>query len=114
MYCRNCGQQIDENITYCPNCGAPVSAENDLSNTVANTVCVNDAPSTGFAVLGFFIPLVGLILFLLCTSTQPLKAKSAGKGALIGVAVRAAIYMLIVVLNIIGMASMWQYLVDYI
>ena len=46
---------------------------------------VEDAPSAGFAVLGFFIPIVGLILFLVWHDTYPLRAKSAGKGALISV-----------------------------
>jgi len=44
----------------------------------------NDAPSGGYATLGFFIPLVGLILFLVWHNEYPLRAKSAGTGALIG------------------------------
>lgn len=53
-----------------------------------------DAPSAGFAVLGFFFPLVGLILFLVWNDRTPLKAKSAGKGALIGVCVSAGLAVL--------------------
>jgi hypothetical protein len=44
----------------------------------------SDAPSMGYAVLGFFIPLAGLILYLVWKDQYPLRAKSAGKGALIG------------------------------
>jgi len=44
----------------------------------------SDAPSLGFAVLGFFIPLVGLILYLVWKDKTPQKAKSCGKGAIIG------------------------------
>ncbi len=44
----------------------------------------DDAPSTGIAVASFFIPLLGLILYLTWNSTYPQKAKSAGKGALVG------------------------------
>lgn len=50
----------------------------------------NDAPNIGLAVLGFFIPLVGLILYLVNKDTSPLKAKSAGIGALIGFCVSIA------------------------
>ena len=50
-----------------------------------------DAPSTGFAVLGFFVPLIGLILYLIWKEKTPLKAKSAGKGALIGFCVSLAV-----------------------
>ena len=44
----------------------------------------NDAPSKGFAIIGFLIPLIGLILYLAYNDNKPLKAKSAGKGGLIG------------------------------
>ena len=49
-----------------------------------------DAPSGGFAVLGFFFPIVGLILYLVWNDRTPLKARSVGKGALIGAIVYAA------------------------
>jgi len=44
-----------------------------------------DARSGGLATLGFFFPMIGFILFLVWRGTTPLKARSAGKGALIGV-----------------------------
>jgi hypothetical protein len=31
MFCKNCGQQLPENVLFCPNCGAPVSAEEHTS-----------------------------------------------------------------------------------
>ena len=43
-----------------------------------------DAPSGGIAALGFFFPLIGLILYLVWKDETPLRAKSAGKGALAG------------------------------
>lgn len=48
-----------------------------------------DSGSLGWAVLGFFIPLVGLILFLVWKDTKPLSAKKAGIGALVSVIVGA-------------------------
>lgn len=46
-----------------------------------------DSSSFGYALLGFFIPIVGLILFLIWKDEYPLRAKSAGKGALVSVIV---------------------------
>ncbi len=43
-----------------------------------------DAPSIGFGVLGFLIPLVGLILYCVWKQDKPMRANSAGKGALFG------------------------------
>ena len=62
-----------------------------IANTVHNqepavpAPVVQDAPSFGFAVLGFFFPVVGLILYLVWFDRLPYRARSAGKGALVGV-----------------------------
>ena len=77
-YCSKCGKEIEDDAVICVHCGRSV-------NEGVATRTEVDAPNTGFAVLGFLIPLVGLILYLVYKDTQPLKAKSAGKGALIGV-----------------------------
>lgn len=57
-----------------------------------------DAPNAGFAVLSFFFPIVGLILYLVWMDQYPLKAKSCGKGALIGVITEVALVLLSVLL----------------
>lgn len=44
-----------------------------------------DSGSAGWGVLGFFFPIVGLILFIVWKSTKPRSAKNAGIGALISV-----------------------------
>ncbi len=79
-YCSKCGQELHDDADVCIHCGSATSIS---AEQVAPAV--QDAPSMGFSVLGFFIPIVGLILYLTFNnSDQPLKAKSAGKGALIG------------------------------
>jgi hypothetical protein len=47
----------------------------------------NDKKSIGFGILSFFIPLVGLILFIVWRKEMPKKAKSAGIGAIVGIVV---------------------------
>ena len=76
MFCKNCGQEIDDKAVICPKCGVPTG--NYMND---------DEPSAGFGVLSFFFPLVGLILFLVWKDERPLRAKSCGKGALISVIV---------------------------
>ena len=63
----------------------------------ANT---QNAPSGGFAVLSFFFPIVGLILYLVWHDTLPLRAKSEGKGALAGVITSAGLTILAVLLQL--------------
>ena len=60
---------------------------------------VQNAPSGGMAALGFFFPLVGFILYLVWKGQMPLKAKSAGKGALIGFIVGVALNVLLSILG---------------
>lgn len=52
---------------------------------------VNDSGSIGWGILGFFIPIVGLVLFLVWKNTKPKCAKVAGIGALIGVCLSLAV-----------------------
>ena len=82
MYCPNCGEQIDDKAVVCPKCGVPVNGKRTDPE---------DAPIIGFAILSFFIPVVGLILFLVWKNSCPLRARSAGKGALIGAIVNFVI-----------------------
>ena len=53
---------------------------------------VNDSGSIGWGILGFIIPIVGLILFLVWRNTKPKCAKVAGIGALISVCINI-VYM---------------------
>ena len=66
-----------------------------------------DSGSFGWAVLGFFFPIVGLILFLVWKDQKPLSSKKAGIGALVGVILSVVSTILFYVL-IIG-ASMMMY-----
>ena len=83
-YCTKCGKELVDEAVVCVHCGCAVAGATVATNP-------NDAPSTGLAVLSFFFPLVGLILYVVNMNTSPLKAKSAGKGALIGVIASAVV-----------------------
>lgn len=98
MYCPKCGAEIDDSAVICPRCGVPVTGK----------PAADDKPSGGLAVLGFFFPLIGLILYLVWHSEKPQKAKSCGKGALIGVIVQVIIGVIygIFVASFIGAALM--------
>ena len=56
-----------------------------------------DYRSGGIATLGFFFPMVGLILYLVWKDQTPRRAHSAGKGALIGVITYAAVSVISVI-----------------
>ncbi len=92
-YCSKCGKEIMDEAVICPGCGC--AQENNVQNNVqGNSVPqIKEAFSdiqkeawsnSGWLLLGFFIPIVGLILYLVWKETSPSKAKAAGYGALIG------------------------------
>lgn len=103
MYCRKCGGIVDDDATFCKNCGANL---NDISNTS------DDNSSFGVAVLGFFIPLVGLILFLVYEGKKPKSAKSAGKGALIGFVTHIVISIILAILSTVFAASVFDTIIN--
>lgn len=105
MYCKNCGKAIDDNSTYCNHCGIRL-------DRIAKETVSNDRSSIGFAILGFFIPILGLIFFLIYEGKKPKRAKSAGKGALIGLITKIILIIVLVVLYAVFSASMIRNLSD--
>lgn len=65
-----------------------------------------DPGSFGWAVLGFFVPLVGLILYLVWKNEKPLTARRAGKGALISVIVSVVLMVIWMILMFVLVGSM--------
>lgn len=103
-FCSKCGNQLVDEAVVCPNCGCPQGNQ-------AAPAAQQDASSFGWAFLGFCFPIVGLILYLVWKDNTPLKAKSAGKGALISVICSVVFYILyaIVIGLIIGTSGAMYY-----
>lgn len=99
MYCKNCGRTVDDTSSYCNNCGARIDNK-------PNADASEDSLSLGFAIFGFFIPIVGLILFLIYEGKKPKRAKSAVKGALIGFITEIVLAIILVILYVVFAASL--------
>ncbi len=83
MFCKNCRRELPNGAVACPYCGTRTGRGGN-----------GDKRSAGYAVLGFIFPIVGLILYLVWKEDYPLRAKSAGKGALISVILSAVLVVL--------------------
>ena len=94
--CPYCGAQIDDNALFCPGCGSAQSVPTQESFADTKAQANTNETYTGLTVLGFFFPLVALILYVMWNSTQPAKALAAGKGGLMSVSLGSPIIALVI------------------
>ncbi len=99
MYCSHCGKPIPEGADYCLNCGCAVNG---------SAPSKDDSSSFGFALLGFLFPLIGLILYFVYEDKRPKRAKSVGKGALVGVITGIVVSILLAVATFFFSASIFD------
>ena len=85
-YCKNCGAQVDPEAYVCVKCGCLVNDAPAKSSS-------SDIPAILWGLIGYFVPVAGLILWLLWKAERPKDAKAAGLGALIN-AIFAAIVII--------------------
>ena len=78
-YCGTCGRKLNDEDNACSHCGA----FNICEETKPEKKKV-DCFHFGLAVLGFFIPMAGLLFYLLRKDEMPLRARSAAWGAFFG------------------------------
>jgi len=88
--CVHCHSEIEENRTTCPFCGGSQATYQQQNNQYQQPQyqqpqyqSMQDSGSIGYWFLGFFIPIVGLILFFVWKDTKPLSAKRSLWGAII-------------------------------
>ena len=104
VFCPGCGQELSPEENFCSVCGKQRTTPAQGAQPVFQQQVypqmgyVQDAPSGGMTALSFFFPIVGLILYLGWKDQTPLKAHSAGKGALIGVIVWTALSVILAIL----------------
>lgn len=89
MYCSKCGKETMDEAVICPNCGCPIAGK---SFSVSDA---DDTPNAGLDILGFFIPLVGLILFCCMIGKTPKKAKQIGIFSIVGFFVNLLLLLII-------------------
>ena len=98
-FCKNCGAQVNDQAVICTKCGAALGNQPSAQNTPDNG-------GFGWGLLGFCIPIAGLILFLVWKDTKPKSSKAAGIGALVSVILVVVFYVLMFVLGL-GLSSMY-------
>lgn len=70
-FCQHCGAKIDSKAVVCPKCGVPVAGVSLNTTTVAGN---EPNPSAWWGVLGFFLPIIGWILYFVFKNEYPKRA----------------------------------------
>lgn len=116
MFCPNCKNQMnDTGIEYaCPYCGTHLRKDfgNNQNNAQQNYQQqrprqIEEQNTAGYAVLGFFFPMIGFILWLVWKDDYPKRAKSAGQGALLSLIIGAVatVIILVIAFVLVGVAT---------
>ncbi len=121
--CKYCGTDVEnDTLKYCPCCGAEFKTYHNNTNSdgyknppktynpytrederrhrderkyyYETNRGVSDYGGCGWFLLGFLIPLIGLILYLVWKDEKPYTASSVGKGALISVIISVVLAVL--------------------
>lgn len=98
MFCKNCGQQIDDNAAVCIHCG--VATGNNLSSKNAL-----DNPSHLAGIASCCFPVVGIILYFLWKDEKPQSASLVCKWMIGGIIIWIIFYVLAFVLGMLGSLS---------
>lgn len=93
--CPNCGNHCDPRAVICVKCGIQFT-------DAFNKPKVDDTPSPILKVLCFFIPIIGLILFLVNMNDKPVSAKAYGKLSIIGLVVGIVAYIAAIILGFLA------------
>lgn len=105
--CSNCNITVQDNVNFCPECGYNYFIY-DNNNQYNYQSQYNYVPQYGYqqssnvsttppflwGLIGFLVPIAGLILYLVWKNSNPEQAKAAGKGALIYVGLVFAVAFL--------------------
>lgn len=109
-YCSNCGNKVDENAYICLKCGVVVN--NSMNNQNSN---IEDKGGFVWGLLGFFVPVAGLILYLVWKNERPKTAKNVGIGALLSVVLNIllVVFMILFAFSIEDVYDDHYYYDDY-
>lgn len=79
MFCRKCGQKLEDGSTFCPNCGTPVSGANAAPANNSQAVQPNNAVNIQPNNVG---------------ATQPKQRKKLGTGAVVAIVASVAVVII--------------------
>lgn len=109
MFCKNCGQELNDGMQFCPNCNTPVEANAPIepaqpyaqqpypaqpSYGAPQPPVSQEPASLGLRFVCWFIPIVGIILYFVKKDEKPVYAKQCLKASVISIIVNTVVVVL--------------------
>ena len=80
MLCNKCGRQVIDGANFCPFCGADLRYQRNNNSGLSGYINPNDETNFGYTLLSFFMPYIGLVLYIVWLKEFPKRAKSCLNG----------------------------------
>jgi hypothetical protein len=115
-FCGKCGTETKDG--KCPKCDKTVKKTEKVKAEKVDTKktenkkveVVNEKASFAWAILGFFVPIAGLVLFIVFMNKRKDISKKAGIGALVGVIKNIIVFILSYTLSFVSFYSLFNYI----
>lgn len=108
LLCNKCGRQVSDGSNFCPVCGADLRYQRNNSSSPSGYVNPNDESNFGYALLSFFMPYIGIVLYIVWFKEFPKRAKSCLNGIIAGV-ICIVIFACCVYSGILSSSSQYSY-----
>ncbi len=110
-YCSECGKKLPENAVLCPYCATavPKGEESPKNRWNYKEETSENHSHMFFGLISLFVPIVGLIIYVMWKEERPKDAKWAGIGAILGVIFEIAFPILLAILAGIFHFSIFSY-----
>lgn len=116
MYCKKCGEKLEEGFVCCPNCGTFVDEE-QRPNYEDQTKFVEGNKSNGFAIAGFicsfFVPILGWIFGGIGLKKSKELGGSGKSLAVAAIIIAVATFIINIIYTVRFMQNLEEYIKQY-
>lgn len=105
MYCSDCGNKLEENMSVCPQCGHPANSNSFSTFNSGMSAAVSgnfDIPNPGLCVLSFFLPIFGIVLSLAMHRKTPYSCRRYLTWSLVSIGL-SLLFTLSYIITFVGM-----------
>lgn len=111
MFCPYCGTELNQAQQYCVNCGRSLSPTSNSSTPSLPSDIIDPTPASKgekilFGIISFFIPIAGIIFYILWKDVSPDKAKVCITAALVQIILSFVVAIVATMISVFGFLAL--------